>query len=371
MDEPIRVLHVVTHMNRGGLESMIMNYYRNMDRSKVQFDFLTHRPEEEKKDYDEEIFSLGGKIFHIHKLNPFSYAYQKELDSFFKAHPEYQIVHVHQDCLSGVILKIAKRNGINVRIAHCHSSSQDKGIKYFIKGYYKKNIKQYATKMFACGNEAGKWMFESDDFEVLPNAIDSDKYKFNASKREAIRQQLGISNNCFVIGHVGRFCAVKNHRFIIEVFDEIRKLEHNSICIFAGQGELFEDIKEEVKRRKLDEYVRFLGLRSDIPDILQAIDVFLLPSLYEGLPVSIVEAQAAGLKCFVSDKVPMDCAITNLVEQIKLEDGSKYWAKKIIESIDYERKNTIDQIKAAKFDIQENAVYLQNYYLDEMKIMSI
>ena len=370
MDEPIRVLHVVTHMNRGGLESMIMNYYRNIDRSKVQFDFLTHRPENEKKDFDDEIYSLGGKIYHISTLNPFSHSYLRELDCFFKTHREYKIIHVHQDCLSGVILKIAKKNRVPVRIAHCHSSSQDKGVKYYIKEYYKRSIKKYATQMFACGKKAGKWMFGCDDFIVIPNAIDADKYKFNVSIREAMRCQLGIGEKCFVLGHVGRFCTVKNHKFIIDILDELRKLDSNTVGVFAGQGELFETIKEEVKQRNLDNNVLFLGLRSDIPDILQAFDVFLLPSLYEGLPVSIVEAQAAGLKCFISDKVPMDCAITNLVEQIKLEAGSKYWATKILESKEYKRKDTFEQIKAAKFEIQENVAYLQTFYLDAINVRS-
>ena len=167
MSEPIRVLQVVTYMGRGGLETMLMNYYRNIDRNKVQFDFLTHR--DERWDYDDEIESLGGKIYHLPKLNPFSKSYLNALDKFFKEHKEYQIVHCHQDCLSGVVLKVAKKNGVRFTIAHAHSASQDKNLKYFIKVLAKKNIKKYSDKMFACGEEAGKWMFETDNFEVLNN----------------------------------------------------------------------------------------------------------------------------------------------------------------------------------------------------------
>ena len=158
MGEPIRILQVVTHMNRGGLETMIMNYYRKIDRSRVQFDFLTHRPEAEKKDFDEEIQSLGGKIYHIRELNPFSLGYKAALKNFFEEHPEYKVIHVHQDCLSSIILKIAKECGVKTRIAHCYSSSQDINIKYPIKLFYKRYIASYATDLMSCGRQSGEYL---------------------------------------------------------------------------------------------------------------------------------------------------------------------------------------------------------------------
>ena len=164
MGEPIRVLQVVTHMNRGGLETMLMNYYRNIDRNKVQFDFLTHRPENEKKDYDDEIRGLGGKIYHMPVLNPFSPSYMKSLDRFFKEHKEYKIVHSHLDCLSAYPLKAAKKNGVPVRIAHAHTTLVDTNLKKYIKLFSKKKISKYATNLFACGQRAGKWMFEGQPF---------------------------------------------------------------------------------------------------------------------------------------------------------------------------------------------------------------
>ncbi len=202
MSEPIRVLQVVTYMGRGGLETMLMNYYRNIDRDKVQFDFLTHR--DERWDYDNEIESLGGKIYHLPKLNPFSKNYLNALDKFFNEHKEYQIVHCHQDCLSGVVLKVAKKNGVKFTIAHAHSASQDKNLKYLIKVLAKKNIKKYSDKMFACGGEAGKWMFNTDNFEVLNNAIDTDLYTYNEEKADKVKKEFDIENK-FVVGHVGRF----------------------------------------------------------------------------------------------------------------------------------------------------------------------
>lgn len=366
MSEPIRVLHVVTHMNRGGLESMIMNYYRNIDRSKVQFDFLTHRPAEEKKDFDEEIRSLGGKIYHIHKLNPFSYTYRKELDSFFKAHPEYCIIHVHQDCMSGIILKVAKKNGLPVRIAHCHSSSQDKGFKYLIKIYFKKNIKKYATKLFACGVESGIWMFETDDFEVFPNAIDSTNFKYNLDIREKVRNKLNIDNNCLLVGHVGRFCEVKNHKFIVEIAKILLNKQENTKFMFVGEGELMNDIMNCTKKIDIENKndFLFLGLRTDISDLMQAMDVFVFPSLYEGLPLTVIEAQASGLPCIISDKVPHECKITDLVEFLSLELGPKEWAQAIMSIVgSHDRQDMSSSIRIAGFDVKENALKLEKYYL--------
>ena len=168
MGEPIRVLHVVTYMGRGGLETMIMNYYRNIDRSKVQFDFLTHR--DEIWDYDDDIERLGGKIYHLPRLNPFSPKYLNALDNFFEEHNEYKIVHCHQDCLSGIVLKHAKKNGVPFTIAHSHSSNQNKNLKYVIKLIAKKSIPKYADYLLACGKDAGEWMFNTSDFTILNNA---------------------------------------------------------------------------------------------------------------------------------------------------------------------------------------------------------
>ena len=174
MEKPMRVLQVVTHMERGGLETMLMNYYRNIDRSQVQFDFLVHR--QNRAAYDDEIEALGGKIYRLPVLVPWSSAYRKALNGFFVNHPEYKIVHVHQDCLSSVILKAAKKNGVPVRIGHSHNSNQDKNLKYLIKLYYRRLIPKYATNLFACGKDAGNWMFGGAPYHILNNAINAASY---------------------------------------------------------------------------------------------------------------------------------------------------------------------------------------------------
>lgn len=358
----IRVLQVVTYMGRGGLETMLMNYYRNIDRDKVQFDFLTHR--DERWDYDEEIESLGGKIYHLPKLNPFSKNYLNALDKFFKEHKEYQIVHCHQDCLSGVVLKVAKKNGVKFTIAHSHSTSQDKNLRYILKILEKKKIPKYADKLFACGKEAGEWMFNNNNFEVLNNAIDTELYIYDKEKSYSMRKKLGIQNK-FVIGNVGRLYYPKNHQFIIEIFNEVQKIEKESVLLLVGEGSLRESIEKTIDELGLNDKVILTGIRSDVNELMQAMDVFLLPSLYEGLPVTMVEAQASGLKCIISDKVPIECKLTNNVEQIKLEESPQNWAKEILKYKKYERQNTKEEIVKANFDIKANAKYLQEFYLNK------
>ena len=362
MSEPIRVLQVVTYMGRGGLETMLMNYYRNIDRNKVQFDFLTHR--DERWDYDDEIESLGGKIYHLPKLNPFSKSYLNALDKFFKEHKEYQIVHCHQDCLSGVVLKVAKKNGVRFTIAHSHNANQDKNLKYLIKLFEKIKIPKYADKLFACGDEAGRWMFNTDNFEVLNNAIDTDLYTYNKEKADKVKKEFDIENK-FVVGHVGRFNPQKNHEFLIDVFNEIQKVKEDSVLMLVGDGDLRPEIEKKVRDLGLSDKVIFTGVRSDVNDLMQGMDVFLFPSLYEGLPVTMVEAQASGLKCIISDKVPLECKMTENVVVVKLEESPQKWAKEVIKYEKYERQNTKKEIVKANFDIKANAKYLQEFYLNK------
>lgn len=363
MGEPIRVLQVVTHMNRGGLETMLMNYYRNIDRTKVQFDFLTHRPKNEKKDYDDEIRSLGGKIYHMPVLNPFSRIYMKSLDEFFKEHKEYKIVHSHLDCLSAYPLKMAKKNGVPVRIAHSHNTSQEKNLKYLIKDYSKKQIPKYATHLFACGKEAGEWMFGNHKFQIMNNAIDAKKFIYNEEIRKQKRQELGLDGK-FVVGHVGRFNLQKNHEFLIRCFKNFVKSNKDAVLILIGNGELQDKIKQQVKEYQIEDQVKFLGLREDIPQLLQAMDLFLFPSLFEGLPVTLVEAQAAGLPCIISDTITDEIMITDSISKISLNSNLEKWNQVILKYKDMKRVNTMSEIVAHGFDIEKNARWLEEFYIN-------
>ena len=240
----IRVLHVVTYMGRGGLETMLMNYYRHIDRSKVQFDFLVHR--EFEADYDEEIKSLGGRIHHVSRLVPWSRRYKAELRRFFRTHPEYKIVHVHQDCLSSVALQCAKECGIPVRIAHSHNSNQDKNIKYLFKRYYMRKIPETATELFACGKAAGDWMFGGKTYRLLPNAIAAEKYIYEEEKAKKIKKELDFEKN-IVIGHIGRFNPQKNHKFLIDIFEKCFEKNQKVRLMLIGDGEGRKEIENKVR----------------------------------------------------------------------------------------------------------------------------
>ena len=240
---PLRVLHVVTYMGRGGLETMIMNYYRRIDRNRIQFDFLVHRDFE--GDYAREILSLGGNIYHVPPLNPLSPGYYAALDRFFKEHP-YRIVHSHLDCLSAYPLRSAKKHGAMLRIAHAHSTSQDNNLKYYIKILSKPWMPIFATHLFACGREAGDWMFSGHPFTIMNNAIDVNNYIYSEEKRHAVRAQLSLENR-FVIGHVGRLEEQKNHMFLLKIFTSVLDRKKDCVLVLIGDGSLMEEIKNEAR----------------------------------------------------------------------------------------------------------------------------
>lgn len=357
----VRILQVVTHMERGGLESMIMNYYRHIDREKVQFDFLVHR--QEQAAFDDEIESLGGRIYRLPRLVPWSKNYLAALNRFFDEHQEFNVVHVHQDCLSSVILKAAMKHNVPVRVAHSHSANQDKNLKYPIKLWYKRGIPKYATNLFACGKGAGSWMFGGASYQIINNAIDVSAYTYDPTKRQEMRRQLGLENE-FTIGHVGRFNQPKNHSFLLDIFAALLKKESNAVLLLAGGGEDMPKIQAKAEALDIAEHVRFLGIRSDVAGLMQAMDVFVLPSLYEGLPVTMVEAQAAGLPCIISDKVPPECILTEgLVDVLPLSAGAETWSEKLLEKRDTPRTDRRSEIAAHGFDITTEAVKLQEFYI--------
>ena len=359
---PIRVLQVVTHMERGGLESMLMNDYRHIDRTRVQFDFLVHR--QERAAFDDEIEALGGKIYRLPRLVPWRRSYLKALNQFFDEHLEYKIVHVHQDCLSSVILKAAAQHNVPVRIAHSHNANQDRNLKYPIKLWYRCSIPKYATDLFACGKDAGDWMFGGAPYRIINNAIDAAAYTYAPAKRTEVRRALGLADE-LTVGHVGRFNPQKNHPFLLEIFSALLKKEPNAVLLLVGGGEDMPKIQEKARALGISEHVHFLGVRSDVAELMQAMDVFVFPSLYEGLPVTMVEAQAAGLPCLISDKVPPECILTEgLVDILPLSAGPEAWAEKILEKRELPRTDRRAEIAAHGFDITTEAVKLEKFYLE-------
>ena len=357
----VRVLHIVTNMDRGGLETMLMNYYRHMDREKIQFDFLEHR--RDRAAYDDEIESLGGRIFRLPRLNPLSSDYFHALNAFFAAHPEYRIVHSHLDCMSAYPLCAAKNAKVPVRIAHAHSTSQDRNWKLVFKLISKKLISLYTTDLFACSADAGEWMFGTKDVHILPDAIDIERYAFNLLIRNQTKKALGL-DDAFVIGHVGRFSAVKNHSFLTDVFAQIKRQEPNSKLLLVGAGSEMQAVQQKVKALGLGADVIFTGVRNDVANLMQAMDVFVFPSLYEGLGIVLIEAQAAGLPCVVSDTIPREAYLTDLITAEKLSSSVEKWAEKILKKRDFPRTDRRDEIAAHGFDITTEVVKLQEFYIN-------
>ena len=345
------------------METMTMNFYRHMDRSLVQFDFLLHR--QKKGDYEAEARSLGARIFRVPRQNPLSLGYWRALNQFFLEHP-YQVVHAQLDCMSAEPLAAASKHGCPVRIAHSHSSRQDRDFKYPLKMMCKPFIKHTATDLFACGVEAGQWMFGTDNFHIVRNAVDVDKYSFDEGIRAGKRLELGIEQDVPVIGHVGRFDQVKNQSFLIDIFSVLLTVEPNALLLLVGDGKMRPKLEERVVSLGLEKRVCFLGLRSDVPELMQAMDVFCLPSLYEGLPLVLVEAQASGLPCLASDAVPCDCDFDGgVVMRRALADGAQGWAETLRSLLvsTSGRLGGADVVRRAGFDLSVEAAWLQNFYL--------
>lgn len=357
----IRILQIVPNMQSGGLETFIMNVYKNIDREKVQFDFIVHY--NEKKFYDDEIEKLGGKIYRFSLRDDNNiFKYIIELNKFFRNHKEYKIVHCHMASIGFIIFLIAKKNGVKVRIAHSHNSDTEKTLKGFIKKVLMKPYKYVSTINFACSKKAGKFLFGKKHFEVIPNAINLEKFEFNEKIRNSKREELNIREENYLVGHVGRFCEQKNHKFIIDIFKEINKKDEKAILLLIGVGELKDSIKEKVKELKLEEKVIFLENRKDVNELYQAMDCFVFPSNFEGLGIVIVEAQASGLKCVCSDVVPEEANITDLFNELSLKDDPGKWAEKILENKKIDRSLVMKDVKKSKFDIKKVSKVLEDKY---------
>jgi glycosyltransferase involved in cell wall biosynthesis len=365
MTEPIRILHVLGALNRGGAETFIMNVYRNIDRKRVQFDFIIHT--EEKCDYTDEIINMGGRIYSIPKYKGTNhYQYINRWREFYNAHKEYKIVHGHMRSTASIYLKIAKNFGI-ISIAHSHSTSSGTGIAAIAKNLLQIPLKYRADFLFACSYDAGKWLFHnkvnSNNFFVVKNGIDVMKYVFDDKIRKKIRAEFEIDNDIFVIGHVGRFSCSKNHEFLVKIFFEYEKLDNKCKLLLVGKGPEIDSTREIVNKLKLTDKVIFAGVRDNVNEILQAMDFFVFPSKFEGLGIVAIEAQATGLYCLVSDKVPNEVKVTSNVEFMALENGSKEWAYHIFKNKDYKRINSTDSIIEAGYDIEKTSDFLLDTYL--------
>lgn len=362
---PIRVLHIVTKMDRAGIETLLMNIFRKIDRNKIQFDFLVHS--ESKGHYDDEIIDLGGKIFCVDKIIPFkTYKYKKDLKNFFSVHREYRIVHSHLNTFSKYVMKAARDVNIPVKIAHSHISFPGYSLKSLYKIIARMNINRFTDYKFACSEDAARWVFGSDDnVKIFPNAIDSDQFKFDFDVRQKVREELGADLDTLVIGNVGRLTEQKNHSFLIDVFSYVQKKNPNSILVLLGEGELESFIKNKSKKLNIFDNIKFLGVRDNVNDYLQAMDVFLFPSKFEGLGIVAIEAQASGLRTIASTKVPKETNVTPLIEYLSLDEPFNIWGDKVLESsLINNRRDMVNNVIKEGYDIKENVNWLQNFYIN-------
>lgn len=366
-EEPIRIAQIIGKWLGGGVEAVVMNYYRHLDHSKVQFDFICD-DDSTNIPYD-EIEKLGGKVILIPPYQKV-FKYQKELRRVLRD-GKYKIVHSHINTLSVFPLYAAKKVGVPVRIAHSHSTTNKKEWKKnLLKQVLRPFSKKYATNYMCCSELAGRWLFGDKAYDegkvyLLNNAIDLDKFKYDKKIRDKKRKELGIKEDTIVIGHIGRFVAQKNHTFLIDIFNQFHKKEKNSILLLAGQGPLQEEIKNKVRELGLDDSVGFLGQRNDANELYQAFDVFLLPSLYEGLPVVGVEAQASGLLCFFSDDMTKETKVLDSTVFMSLSNTSEEWTGEILTNLkDYKRINTKNEVSDNGFDIEIEARKLEKYYIN-------
>lgn len=366
--EKIRILHVVSAMNQGGIENAIMNFYRNIDREKVQFDFLMRSSE--KGVFDDEIEALGGKIYRIQSTNPIKTIL--EADKFIKKNKKYyKAMHVHFLTWGSPMLVSAKIHGWKNRISHIHYAGGDlKGFSpiYILKRCLREVIKTFSTYYFACSNTAGKYYFgkriiKKPEYRTINNAININKFNFDPTKREAVRKQLDISDSTIVLGHVSRLHPIKNPKFTIDVLNSLLKRGKDVKCIFVGDGEIRGEMEKHAKELGCLDRCLFTGAVYNPYDYMQAMDAFIFPSKVEGLGMVAIEAQTAGLKCFNSTGVPKECQLTDLTFFTPLEEGPDRWADLIEKELPYEREGQAENTKAKGYDIIPITKELEEFYL--------
>lgn len=360
--QPFRVLQVVAIMNRGGTETMLMNHYRALNKANVQFDFLVHTQQEGA--YDKEIMEMGGRIFHAPSIRPWNYLkYFRWLSSFFSKYSnDFIAIHAHIQENSGFALYYARKNNILHRLMTSHIAPLQIDYKFFFRKFANVFAKKTVTDRLACGIAAGKHLYGKREFKVMHNAIDTESFIFNNSLRIRKREELAIKNDEILIGHVGRFNPQKNHKFIIEVLSKAISQNPNIKAVLVGDGYLQPEIQQLVFNFGLSGKISFLGNRSDVNLLLQAFDVFLMPSLYEGLPVSVIEAQAAGLPCVLSNTIDKDCDITGNIQFLSLSQPIEEWCSAIDQASRTPRRDTRADIVKAGYDVKENLKILLPLY---------
>ena len=366
-----RVLQIMGGLKRGGLETFVMNMYRSIDRNEIQFDFLLAQVA--GGDYEEEAKSFGANIYHLPARHKGYKAYHKALDDFFREHHDYIAIHEHISSLTSIDpAYYAKKYGIPVRIFHSHSSSIQKSLRlhwvHTILHYINKaKVHTYATHYLGCSDKALDWLYKYTGVRskamMVNNGIDCEQYTFNKTIRAEVRQEFGIGADDFVIGHVGRFIPLKNQDFLVDILEELHKTMPSTKLLLVGEGDTMQEVKTKAELAGLKDAVIFTGIRSDVVRLMQAMDTFVMPSWFEGLPVSLVEAQAAGLPVVASDTISHDSDITGTILFKSINEPAANWAKCVEEWKEkWGRPDNIEQIKKAGFDSKSTVKQLVEIY---------
>ena len=387
----IRVLQVLGSTSLGGAESRIMDLYRHMDREKIQFDFLVTRGN--TGHFDAEIESLGGHVYTVQGYRIFNHkSYVSEVKDFFKNHSDYAAVHGHITSTASIYLPIAKKVGIPLTIAHARSAGVDSGIKGTLTNILRRNLSDRCDKMIACSDLAAKAVFGEHSYtdglvKIMPNAVEVNDYAINQQERDRVRKEYDIEDK-FVIGHTGSFREAKNHRFLIQLFAEYVNLRNDAVLMLVGAGSLMGEMKALVDeldknavsagKESIKDKIIFTGEQSPIAPFYQAFDALVFPSIYEGMPGTVVEAQASGLRCLVSDRVTRLVKVTDLVEFESLDKTATQWAEKLnsmygetsADALWHERCNEnsfIQQMmKDSDYDVNNQVAYYSDLYIKGM-----
>lgn len=358
----IRILQMIGSLNMGGSQTTMMNIYRNIDRTKIQFDFVLDHPKETY--FAEEAKSLGAKIYTMpgfHGTN--AGEIKRDWNNFFYLHPEYKVLHSHVRSYASLYLPIATAHGVKT-VIHSHSTSAGSGFSALVKEMMQRPLKKQADVLMACSAEAGNWLFgeracKGKNFVIMPNSVDTKLYGINNEVRKKYREELGLEGK-YVVGHVGRLHESKNHGFLINAFFELHESNPNARLLLVGDGELRGDIEQKISALGIRDSVVMTGSRKDVPSLMQAMDVFAFPSVWEGMPTTVVEAQAAGLPCFVSDHVTQEAGVTDLIHWLPIDDA-RVWAHEL--SRQEPKRDVRDQIKKAGYDVEAAAEKLCRIYM--------
>ena len=361
--QQLRVLQVVSSLSPGGAETLVMNLLRSINTQNVIFDFVVFK--NEKCAFDEEAINKGCKIFYCPRYNIKNhYSFKKWWNVFLKKHTEYKIIHSHVRSVASIIFKISKRYNL-INIAHSHSTSNGKGVIALYKNMLQKNIKKYADYLFACSLDSGKWLYgknviNNNKFYVIKNAIDFNRFESSHEAKEEMKLKLNL-HDFIVLGHVGRFNEMKNHKFIIDIFNKFHNIYNNSKLVLVGDGFLKKDIQKKVNSYNLHNYVLFTGNVPNVQDYVKTFDLFIFPSIYEGVPLSVVEAQIAKVPCIISDTITNEVIISNKVTKLSIKEKRNVWVEKI-EQILKSKFNFEFNKEKDNFDINKVAFELELFY---------